>query len=85
MEQSCQDAANNQELVEQLQKTLTNRDSVMTRLQAIATPSTEIHSGPVLVGQVSEDLQNNFKIAAGLYLSSFLRGSKAFPYLKDTK
>jgi len=83
LEQSCQDAANNQELVEELQKTLTDRDSVMTRLEAIAIPSTEIHTGPVLVVQGSEDLQNNLKKAAGIYLSAFRGQSKAFPYLKE--
>ncbi len=84
LEQASADAINDATFSKSLQESIANRDQAMRRLNAIATKTAAISSGPVSLGQMGDDLEAELKKAAGVYHSAFSQNIRSLPYLRET-
>jgi len=57
------------------------KDDVLTALKQLSTNIPTIQDGPQSVGSIAELDLNKLKTIAGLYVSAFSSGKKAYPYL----
>ncbi|NAW35027.1 BrxE family protein [Halomonas alimentaria] len=59
-------------------------DNALARLQTLASPQ-QAEEGPVVVGDLGEDLGTALAVMAGLYLDAFRRGIQTYPYLREAQ
>ena len=84
LEQASADAINDAVFSKTLQESIVNRDQAMHRLNALATKAASVSAGPVSLGQMGDDLEAEFKKAAGIYHSAFSQNIQSLPYLRET-
>lgn len=67
---------------EEVRPHFADRESALTRLKALASDEIALE-GPVALGALSEDPNQQLKTIAGLYYDAFNKGSKSFPYFRE--
>lgn len=68
---------------EEVRPYLAHRESALARLSVLG--SQEIApEGPVALGALAEDLDQQLRTIAGLYYDAFDKGNKSFPYFRET-
>lgn len=70
------------EFEERMRKLLADPELAMARLAELAAPGNAT-DGPVVVGDMPDDLGPTLKVIAGLYLDALRKGIQTFPYLRD--
>lgn len=84
LEQASADALNNAAFVQVAQSRLANRELALERLAELAEKSESVSSGPVSLGQMSQDIKAELHRAAGFYCAAFTTGIQTFPYLRES-
>ncbi|HEN8704802.1 TPA: BrxE family protein [Pseudomonas putida] len=64
---------------------VTSRDQALTHLAELAGQTTSASEGPVVVGDLADELGNALKTFAALYLDAFRKGIQCFPYLREAQ
>lgn len=85
LEQASADALNDAAFVQILQSRLANRELALTRLTELAERQESALSGPISLGQMSEDLRIELQRAAGFYCSAITAGIQTFPYVREVE
>ena len=83
IEQASADALNDATFVQALQARLANRELALARLAELAGKAELAASGPVSLGQMSQDLKAELQRAAGFYCAAFTSGIQTFPYVRE--
>ena len=85
LEQASADALNDAAFVRRVQTNLANRELALVRLAEMAEKAKSGSSGPVSLGQMSQDLKAELKRAAGFYGAAFTSGIQTFPYIREVE
>jgi hypothetical protein len=85
LEQASADTLNDAAFVQTVQAKLANRESALSRLADLAENAESASSGPVSLGQMSQDLKPKLQRAAGFYRAAFTSGIKTFPYVREVE
>jgi len=85
LEQASADALSEAAFVQTVKSLLVNRELALARLAELAVKQESASSGPVSVGQMSEDLRAELQRAAGFYCSAFTAGIQTFPYVREVE
>lgn len=83
LEQASADTLNDAAFVQAVQAKLANRELALARLTELAEKAESASSGPVSLGQMSQDFKAEFQRAAGFYWAAFTSGIKTFPYVRE--
>lgn len=83
-EQGAASLIANRERGEQLLVHTDSFESALARLETLASPQ-QAEEGPVVVGDLCEDLGGALAAMAGLYLDAFQRGIQTYPYLREAQ
>lgn len=84
LEQASANALNDMDFVQELQSRLSNKESAMTRLAALAEEVDQVSAGPVSMGLMSQDLEVDLLRAAGFYHAAFNAEVQTFPYVRES-
>lgn len=83
LEQASGDTLNDAAFVQAVQANLANRELALARLTELAEKAESPLSGPVSLGQMSQNLKAELQRAAGFYWAAFSSGIKTFPYVRE--
>ncbi|WP_373190547.1 BrxE family protein [Halomonas sp.] len=83
-EQGAASLVADREQGEQLLANTDSPDSALARLETLASPQ-QAQEGPMVVGDLGEDLGAALASMAGLYLDAFRRGIQTYPYLREVQ
>lgn len=62
-----------------------DRDQAVARLAELAGDPVAASSGPVVVGDLTDELGDHLKACAALYLDAFNKGIQSFPFLREAQ
>ncbi len=62
-----------------------SRDQALARLAELAGQTASAGEGPVVVGDLTDELGSALKSCAALYLDAFSKGIQCFPYLREAQ
>ena len=82
IEQSAASAVVAPGFEDRMRQVLASSELAMARLGELATRA-EASVGPVVVGDMSDDLMPPLKTIAGLYLDALQKGFHTYPYLRE--
>jgi hypothetical protein len=85
LEQASADALNDVLFVQTIQAKLDCRELAMARLAELATNTESASSGPVSLGQISQDLEPELRRTAGFYFAALTSGIQTFPYMREAE
>lgn len=85
LEQASADALNDTAFVQTVQARLANRELAMARLAELAEKAESASPGPISLGQMSQDLNDELRRASGLYCAALTSGIQTFPYVREIK
>lgn len=85
LEQSAADAFIEPAFVQAVQARLANRELALARLAELAEKAESALSGPVSLGNISQDFKVKLHRAAGFYCSAFNSGIQTFPYVREVE
>lgn len=64
---------------------VSSRDQALVRLADLAGQTASASEGPVVLGDLADELGNALKFCAALYFDAFNRGIQCFPYLREAQ
>lgn len=85
LEQASADALNDVLFVQTIQAKLGGRELAMARLAELAINTESTSSGPVSLGQMSQDLEPELRRTAGFYFAALTSGIQTFPYMREAE
>lgn len=85
LEQASADALNDTAFVQTVKARLVNRELAMARLAKLAEKAESASPGPISLGQMSQDLNAELRLASGLYCAALTSGIQTFPYVREIK
>lgn len=68
-----------------IRASVASRDEALVRLAELAGQVTSANEGPVVVGDLTDELGDALKSCAALYLDAFSKGIQCFPYLREAQ
>ena len=85
LEQASADVLNNPIFIQSLQNNLESSDQALARLAELVETQVVASAGPVLLGQMSNDLRVDLLRTAGVYHSALKIGIQSFPYVREAE
>ena len=85
LEQSSADVLKDAAFIQTVQARLVSRELALARLTELAEKAEIASPGPVLLGQMSQDLKAELQRAAGFYFAAFTSGIQTFPYVREAE
>lgn len=83
LEQASAEMLNDIKFVQTVQTRLVNRESALARLAELAEKQDALSSGPILVGQLDQDILAELMRAAGMYHAAFISDIQTYPYMRE--
>ncbi len=68
-----------------IRASVASRDQALARLAELAGGTASASEGPVVVGDMTDELGDALKACAALYLDAFSKGIQCFPYLREAQ
>lgn len=68
-----------------IRTSVASRDQALARLAELAGGAASSSEGPVVVGDLTDELGDALKSCAALYLDAFSKGIQCFPYLREAQ
>jgi len=84
-EQSAAGVFTDKDFEATIRVSITNRDQALARLAELSGCAVCASEGPVVVGDMTDVLEDSLKSCAALYLDAFSRGIQCFPYLREVQ
>lgn len=68
-----------------IRASVTSRDQALARMAELAGGTASASEGPVVVGDLTDELGSALKFCAALYLDAFSKDIQCFPYLREVQ
>ncbi|MCC6076086.1 BrxE family protein [Pseudomonas sp. GCM10022188] len=85
LEQSAAAVFSDKAFEASIRGSVASRDQALARLAEQAGSTASASEGPVVVGDLTDELGNALKSCAALYLDAFSKGIQCFPYLREAQ
>lgn len=83
LEQASAEMLNDISFVRTVQARLVNREIALARLAELADKQETLSSGPILVGQLDQDIVAELRCATGMYYAALTAGIQTYPYMRE--
>ncbi len=83
LEQASAEMLNDIRFVQTVQTRLVNPEAALVRLAELAEKQESLSSGPILVGQLDQDIVADLMRAAGMYHAAFNADIQTYPYMRE--